>query len=101
MQFFFSVERCEIRAVVRDECVIFPAASRHQLPILVPATPEEVYMVTHVPRVMRQGDERCVKALIDQEPHQLARRRSLRRRDGRLAHDRMTGRPLRGNALTY
>src|SRR5690348_9265715 len=101
MQFFFSVERGEIRAVVRDERVVIPADSSHQLPILLPAKPEEVHVFTHMPRVPRQGDERRVKALIDQELHQLARRGSLRRRGGRLAHDRMTGRPLRGNALTY
>ena len=97
----FSVERGEIRAVVRDERVIFPTDSSHQLPILVPAKPEEVHVFTHVPGVICHGDERRVKALIDHELHQLARRRSLRRRGGRLAHDRTAGRPLRGNALTY
>ncbi len=101
MQFFLSVERGEVRAVVRDERVVLPADSNHQLPILVPAKPEEVHVFTYVPGLMRQCDERRVEALIDQELHQLARRRWLRRRGGRLAHGRMTGRPLLGNALTY
>jgi hypothetical protein len=101
MQFRFSVECGEIRAIVRDERVILPADSGHQLPILVPAKPEEVHVFTSVPGVMRQGDERSVQAFINRELHQLARGRSPRRRGGRLAHDRMTGRPRRGNALTY
>src|ERR1035441_3212301 len=101
MQYFFSVESGEIRSVVRNERVILPPDSIHQLPILVPAKPDEVHVFTRVSGVMRQGDERRVKALIDQELHQSARRPSLRRRGARLAHDRVTGRPLRGNALTY
>lgn len=81
--------------------VIPPADSSHQLPILVSAKPEEVHVFTDVPGVMRHSDERRVKALIDRELHQLARSRLLRRRGGRFAHDRVTGRPLLGNALTY
>ena len=101
MQFFLGVYRAEIRAIVCNERVILSTDSSHQLPILVPAKPKEVHVIARVSGVMRQGGEGRVKALIDQELHQLARRRWLSRRGARLAHDRTTGRPLRGNALTY
>src|ERR1700736_4719604 len=101
MQFFLSVKRGEIGAVVRDERVILPADSSHQLPIPLSAKSKEVHVFTRVAGNLRHGDERRVKALIDQELHQRARCRSLTRRGGRLSQDRMTGRPLRGNALTY
>ena len=53
MQLFFSVESGEIRAVVRDERVILSADFSHQLPILVPAKPDEVHVFAHVPGLMR------------------------------------------------
>lgn len=101
MQFFFRVKRGEIRSIIRDQRVVAGADSSHQLPILVTAKPEEVNVFARVPSFVRQRDERRVKALVNQESHPLARRRLLRRRIGRLAHNRLTGRPLRGNALTY
>ena len=50
---------------------------------------------------MCDGHERRVKTLVDQELHQIAMRVPLRRRGGRLAHECVAGRPLRGNALAY
>ena len=65
MQLLFSVESGEVRAVIRDERVILLADSGHQLPVLVPAKPNEVHVFTQVPGIMREGDQRRVKALID------------------------------------
>lgn len=96
-----TVKRREIRPIVRDERVILSADPCHQLPVLVPSKTEKVHMLADMPGVMRQGNQRRVKALIKQELHQLARRCALTRRGRRLAHERLLGRPLRGNALTY
>jgi hypothetical protein len=35
----------------------------------VAAKAEEIHMIAKAPRIMRQGDQRRVKALIDQELH--------------------------------
>lgn len=57
MEFFLSVERSEIRAVVRNKRVILSADPSHQLPIFVPAKPEEVHVFTHMTGIVRHRNE--------------------------------------------
>jgi len=57
MEFFLSVEHSEIRAVVRNKYIILSANLSHQLPILVPAKPEEVHVFTHMSGMVRHRNE--------------------------------------------
>jgi hypothetical protein len=57
MELFLSVECSEIRAVVRNKRVILSADPSHQLPILVPAKPEEVHVFTHMSGMVRHRNE--------------------------------------------
>jgi hypothetical protein len=57
MELFLSVERSEIRAVVRNKRVILSPDPNHQLPILVPAKPEGVHVFTHMSGIVRHRNE--------------------------------------------
>ena len=57
MDFFPSVERSEICTVAGNKRVILSADPSHQLPILVPAKPDEVHVFTHMSGIVCHRNE--------------------------------------------
>ena len=98
-----TVERKEIRSIVRDERVILLQNKRHQLPVLGTAKAEIIDMIGTVTCRVRKFEQGGMQTFVDQK----FRRYSLTVRGYRatwmgfcFAQGRRAGRPRRGKAAT-